>query len=243
MIPITSFVNLINFAVPIVLSVRIYKIYKINKSDLLFYFATACFVFSFYWLIGGFSGILVHSLNTIGVLNVIKFVFLYLALFFIVKIPMNLLEQKLLGTLLSIALIACMILFVIVGFLKFSPSQIVVIRPFVYWVPIFPHWIDTMTGILSVLVISIFIISFAYLAWRDWSNPAIVRRSLYIIAGMGVMMIGGVFRFLTINFLAFYFFVFSSIFVSIGLLIIADGILHEHKQNSVKGISDINNGS
>ena len=87
-----------------------------------------------------------------------------------------------------------------------------------------------MTGIFSFVSLSIFGVVFSYLAWRDWSHAMLRRRSLMIITGMGVMLIGGIFRFLTVGVLDFYFtYAISTICVTIGLLIISDGIIHEHK--------------
>lgn len=235
MIPLVSILNLVNFAVPILLAIRIFKIYQINRSSLLFYFSAACFSFSFYWLLGALPGIVFVDLGIIGVLNIIRFIFLYTALFFIIKIPILLIGRHILGWVFSLLIIIGGILFVCVSFINITPSEMIVVTPYVYWVPIFPQWIELMTGILSSLTLFFFIITFVYLAWKNWSNLAIVRRSLSFIVGMGVMMIGGVFRFLTVGFLASYFsYAFSTLFVSAGLLIIADGILHEHRQAQIK---------
>ncbi|MEK9175625.1 MAG: hypothetical protein AAB795_03495 [Patescibacteria group bacterium] len=244
MIPLISIVNLINFIIPGILSIRIYKIYKTNKSNLLFYFASACFFFSFYWLMGGLSGIIFNDLNIIGSLHILRFVFLYLALFFIIKIPLGLVEQKFLNFVFPYILIIGGISFISVGFWNFFPATVLITSPYIYWIPILPHWIEIMTGIFIFLVLSIFIITFVRLAWKDWSNIAVVRRSIFIIAGMGIIMIGGTLRFLTGGFFAFYFtYMLSTMSVSVGLLVIADGILYEHRHTVGNNIPDIKNES
>ena len=230
MIPLISILNIVNFVVPILISARTYRAYRTSRSRLLLYFSLASFFFSFYWLFGSSPGIIFTDLYDIGVVNVLRFVFLYMTLIFIVQIPFSLITYKFLGLLFSFLVVVGGILFVSVGFLQLSPAKMVITSPFVYWVPVFPRWIETMTGVFSSVALSVFVAVFSYLAWRDWPHAMLRRRSLMIITGMWVMLIGGIFRFLIGGILDFYFtYGISTIFVTIGLLIISDGIMHEHK--------------
>ena len=205
MIPLISILNIVNFVVPILISARTYRAYRTSRSRLLLYFSLASFFFSFYWLFGSSPGIIFTDLYDIGIANILRFVFLYMTLLFIVQLPFNLITYKFLGWLFSVLVVVGGIVFMSVGFLRLSPAKVVITPPFVYWIPVFPRWIEIMTGIFSSVSLSIFVVVFSYLVWRDWSHAVLRRRSLMIIAGMVVLLIGGVFRFLIIGVLDFYF--------------------------------------
>ena len=112
MIPLLSILNVVNFAVLIFLSARTFRAYRTIRSRLLLYFSLACFFFSFYWLFGSLSGIIVKDLYNIGVANVLRFVFLYISLLFIIQIPFSLITYKFFGWLFSFLLVVGGIVFI-----------------------------------------------------------------------------------------------------------------------------------
>lgn len=228
MIPLVSLLHLVSVAVSSVLAYRLYRSYWQYPSTNLLLFAMFYGLFALSWLVTAVPGVLSNDPYWIMVSNIIGATLVLVSVIVGIYIPFFFLGRPSVGIAFSVAIGIVSIVYLVGRFLYSEPPLIEVFSPYIYWKPVFPVWLRVLSGIITFTGSSIFAGTFFYLGYKNKDNSIVFRRSIFLAVGMCCMMAASFIVQLipTANFMNI---ASGTIFIVLGLLVMAHGILHEHK--------------
>lgn len=236
-IPIVSLTHLISVFVSGALALHLFRQYQQNPSLKIKLFAWFYFLFAISWLIAATPGIFSDDARHIAIFNIISFAFIYASVAVAIYIPFSFLERHTLGLIAVVIVIIGGIIFTVGRIFYFQNSVVEYIPPFVYWKPVFRGWLRFMTGAINAAASLVFIAIFLSLGIRNRIQHIVYYRSIALAAGMSVLFVATIVVQLvaTPTFLRL---ATGAILVASGLLLMAHGIMHEHKTISRNGLPE-----
>ena len=228
MIPIVSLTHLVSVLVSGTMALRLLRQYQQNPSLKLKLFTWFYFLFGLNWLMAAVPGIFSQDAQLIALFNIISFMFIYASVAVAIYIPFSFIERKDFGYIAIAIVIIGSIIFAIGRILYFQDSVVEYVPPFVYWRPVFPGWLRLMTGGVTATASLIFIIIFFHLGIKNKAQHMVYYRSIALAGGMSLLFVAAVIVQL-FSVPTFLNLAIGAILVASGLLLMAHGIMHEHK--------------
>lgn len=161
----------------------------------------------------------------IGIFHVISYFFLYLALGYLLCVPLYLSGKSDLANALWVIIFVLNVLFLIERIIEFTPSEKIVLNSYVYWQPIFAPWVRVLTGIMASLTAASVSLFFLRHGYQHRNDKKVYHRSIWLSLGIGILMMAAILAFIAAPSGSAPFVFVATFMVLLGLLITHRGLI------------------
>src|SRR3989338_1465480 len=166
MIPIVSITDLINGIIAAAIAVRLALMlrgYGGDRRDGLLEFIGFYAFFALFWLSFSSPDLILDTAYQVTISTIIGYVFLFIALTFVVQIPFIFFDKRWLGVIIGAAIMVLGLSYLVSRIIDPTLDTKEVIPPYIFWGEAYSPWIRIFPGIAGLLAAGTFTITFVYI--------------------------------------------------------------------------------
>lgn len=232
MIPLVSLTDLINGIISAAIAIRLTFVYLKNRNQAAKHFIAFYCAFAAAWLFWATPELVISDPQLVMATNILGYLGFFITSAIMIQLPFIFFpERRQWGLFLSTLIVTAAIIFLLGRLLNLQEHIREINGPYVYWKPVMAPWLRVLMGVSGALGGIVSAATFLYLGLKDKNNPLIFKRSLYLCAGLTVILLASIFSFILFSGADFVGNAVGSVMVICGLLLMLRGIVYEERRH------------